>query len=171
MEVLRWPIFGLAGAMAGTVFVDRSRTAVGSAAIARVEEVLREGVCVVLFPEGTSTDGSRVLKFYSSFFEPAVQSRAIVTAAAIAYPDGADYVEKDLCYYDNITFFPRLFKTLCLKSVLTRLDFAADGNAYNDRKTAAARSREEVVMLRAAQIDSFRGEEDPMGDEEPVPLV
>ena len=72
MEVKSWPIFGMAGALAGCVFVDRSRSAIGSSATARVEQILREGVAVLLFPEGTSTDGSEILPFHPSFYEPAI---------------------------------------------------------------------------------------------------
>src|SRR6266568_4393283 len=61
IEVLGWPLFGQAGALAGTIFIDRSRSAIGSKAMIQVEDVLREEVCVVLFAEGTSTDGSHVL--------------------------------------------------------------------------------------------------------------
>ena len=87
-EVLRWPIFGTAARMAGTVFVDRSRTAVGTTATANVEVALKEDVCVLLFPEGTSTDGSTLRPFHSAFYEPAIRAKAEVIAAAVAYPDG-----------------------------------------------------------------------------------
>ena len=72
IEIVTWPIFGTAARMAGAVFVDRSRTAVGSAATADAETALKEDVCVLLFPEGTSTDGSTLLPFHSAFYEPAV---------------------------------------------------------------------------------------------------
>ncbi|HVJ08034.1 MAG TPA: lysophospholipid acyltransferase family protein [Acidisarcina sp.] len=157
IEVLRWPLFGRAGALAGTVFVDRSRSAIGSDATARVEELLREGVCVVLFPEGTSTDGSHVLAFYSSFFEPAVLSHSRITAAAVGYPRGEGYIESDICYYGDITFFPRLLETLKLRRVVSRLDFAQRGVIYENRKEAARHTRAEVIALRDRQIAASTG--------------
>lgn len=65
-EVASWPIVGPAAKLTGCVFVDRSRrqqTGVDSTEIARR---LLEGDPVVLFAEGTSSDGNRVLPFRSA---------------------------------------------------------------------------------------------------------
>ena len=58
---------------------------------ARSAERLKLPVPVLLFPEGTSSDGAQVLRFHSSLFEPAVAASAPVTAAAVRYvlDDGA----------------------------------------------------------------------------------
>ncbi len=158
MEVKSWPIFGMAGALAGCVFVDRSRSAIGSSATARVEQILREGVAVLLFPEGTSTDGSAILAFHPSFYEPAIVSQAPVTAGAIMYPDGDDYIERDLCYYGDISFFPRLLQTLGFRSIRARLDFSPNSVIYDNRRTAVLKTRDEVIALRAAQRQSIAAE-------------
>ena len=66
-EVARWPLFGRLAKLQRTVFVDRrvSRTAgARDAMIAR----LKAGDRLVLFPEGTSNDGNRVLPFKSAYF-------------------------------------------------------------------------------------------------------
>ena len=150
-EVLRWPIFGTAARMAGTVFVNRSRTAVGSAATADVEVALKEDVCVLLFPEGTSTDGSTLRPFHSSFYEPAVRARAEVIAAAVGYPDAPDHVEADVCYAGNDMFFPRLMKALSLDRIGSRLDFSPLHAVYNGRKEAMNATRDEILAMRLLQ--------------------
>src|ERR1700744_1499348 len=73
-EVREWPVFGAFATMAGTIYVDRERRSANDGAARLIEEALAAGVSVVLFPEGTSSDGSRVLAFHSSFFEPAIRS-------------------------------------------------------------------------------------------------
>ena len=70
-EVRGWPVFGRFATMAGTIYVDRERHAGNGGAAALIEEALGAGVTVVLFPEGTSSDGREVLRFHSGFFEPA----------------------------------------------------------------------------------------------------
>jgi 1-acyl-sn-glycerol-3-phosphate acyltransferase len=147
-EVLHWPIFGTAARMAGTVFVDRSRTAVGSAATANVEVALKEDVCVLLFPEGTSTNGSELRPFHSSFYEPAVRARAEVIAAAVGYPDAPDHVEEDVCYAGADMFFPRLMKALSLDRIGARLDFSPLHLVYGGRKEAMNATREEILAMR-----------------------
>jgi len=66
-EVGRWPFVGTIARLGRTVFISRQRQAT-----ARERDVLRERLAVgdnlLLFPEGTTSDGSRVLPFRSSFF-------------------------------------------------------------------------------------------------------
>ena len=66
-EVARWPIIGLGASLLGTAFVTRSR-ADAAEQRALFEERLRDGHRLVFFPEGTSTDGHRVLPFKSTLF-------------------------------------------------------------------------------------------------------
>lgn len=66
-EVGDWPGFGLLARLGETVFVTRKRMATG-AARAALHERLTRGDPLVLFPEGTSNDGNRVLPFKSALF-------------------------------------------------------------------------------------------------------
>jgi 1-acyl-sn-glycerol-3-phosphate acyltransferase len=84
-EVRTWPVFGAFATMAGTIYVDRERHGTNGGATALIEEALTAGLPVVLFPEGTSGDGRAVLRFHSNFFEPAIRTGAVMTAAAIGY--------------------------------------------------------------------------------------
>jgi len=66
-EVRGWPGVGAIAALCGTVFIERKR----SAAKAQTEEMARRmlrGERLLFFPEGTSTDGRRVLEFRSTLF-------------------------------------------------------------------------------------------------------
>lgn len=65
-EVQSWPLFGTLAKLQETVFVDRTRrTATGEARDAIRRRIL-QGDTLVLFPEGTSNDGNRVLSFKSA---------------------------------------------------------------------------------------------------------
>jgi 1-acyl-sn-glycerol-3-phosphate acyltransferase len=66
-EVKRWPLFGWLARLQQTVFVDRRAHTTHQQRDAIVER-LKEGGRLVLFPEGTSNDGSRVLPFKSALF-------------------------------------------------------------------------------------------------------
>ena len=66
-EVGTWPLIGAIARLGRSVFVSRSRAATGKERdVMRV--VLKAGDNLILFPEGTSSDGSRVLPFRSAFF-------------------------------------------------------------------------------------------------------
>ena len=66
-EVAGWPIVSTIARLGRTVFVSRSRASTGKERDA-MREVLKAGDNLILFPEGTSSDGSRVLPFRTSFF-------------------------------------------------------------------------------------------------------
>ena len=69
-EVAGWPVLGTIARLGRTVFVSRERAATGREG-RDMEKRLTAGDNLLLFPEGTSSDGSRVLPFHSSFFAPA----------------------------------------------------------------------------------------------------
>jgi 1-acyl-sn-glycerol-3-phosphate acyltransferase len=69
-EVRNWPWFGWLAKLQRSVFIDRVRTAAENHRNAIVERFDR-GERLILFPEGTSSDGGHVLPFKSSLFSVA----------------------------------------------------------------------------------------------------
>jgi 1-acyl-sn-glycerol-3-phosphate acyltransferase len=63
-EVAGWPLFGWLARLQNTVFVNRRRTATASQG-ALIRKRLDAGGNLILFPEGTSSDGNRTLRFKS----------------------------------------------------------------------------------------------------------
>lgn len=87
-EVADWPFFGLLAKLQRTVFIDRR----SSKAAHHRDEIgarLEAGDDLILFPEGTSSDGNRVLPFKSALFSVAerrVRDRPItVQPVSVAY--------------------------------------------------------------------------------------
>ncbi|GEM17632.1 lysophospholipid acyltransferase family protein [Gluconobacter oxydans] len=73
-EVGKWPLIGTASRLGRTIFVSRNRQETGRE-LHDMAARLWDGDDIVLFPEGTSSDGSRVLPFLSSFFAVAKPGR------------------------------------------------------------------------------------------------
>jgi 1-acyl-sn-glycerol-3-phosphate acyltransferase len=65
-EVKTWPLFSTLARLAETVFVERAHRSKVGEVRDELRERLRAGDAVVLFPEGTSSDGNRVLPFKSA---------------------------------------------------------------------------------------------------------
>lgn len=72
-EIAAWPFFGLLAKLQRTVFVDRAARQRTAEHRDDMRERLAAGDNLVLFPEGTSSDGLRVLPFKSAFFAAAEQ--------------------------------------------------------------------------------------------------
>ena len=66
-DVAGWPVVGTVARLGRTVFVSRNRSATASEKVDMMAR-LRGGDDLILFPEGTSSDGSRVLPFHTTFF-------------------------------------------------------------------------------------------------------
>jgi 1-acyl-sn-glycerol-3-phosphate acyltransferase len=150
-EVRSWPLFGAMACMAGTVFVDRSRAAGVQRASGQMSEALSAGVVVVLFPEGTSSDGSTVLPFRPALFEPAVLAGEQVSCVHIRYELEAGSVANDVCYWGAMTFFPHLLRLLATRALRAKLRFGMEATMFGDRKLAAQVTRDTVAALAVAQ--------------------
>lgn len=70
-EVRRWPFFSQLAKLQRSVFVDRTRRTMVKNQAGEIAERLAKGDNIVLFAEGTSSDGNRVLPFRSSLFSAA----------------------------------------------------------------------------------------------------
>lgn len=66
-DIEKWPVMGLISQIGRTIFVSRQRSTTGRERDEMIRRMV-EGDNLVLFPEGTSSDGSRVLPFMSAFF-------------------------------------------------------------------------------------------------------
>ncbi|HYC47671.1 MAG TPA: lysophospholipid acyltransferase family protein [Burkholderiales bacterium] len=82
-EIRRWPLLGWLCARAGTLFIDRGRRRDTTRINQMVARRLVAGDVFAVFPEGTTTDGSTLLKFHASLLEPALEARAAIQPVAL----------------------------------------------------------------------------------------
>ncbi len=91
-EVKTWPVFGWLARLQRSVFIERDRKRETGRQIGDVAGRLAAGEIVVLFAEGTTSDGNRILEFKSSLFGAASAAlpfapggEVLVQPVAIAY--------------------------------------------------------------------------------------
>lgn len=89
-EVRRWPLVGWLAARSGTLFIQRGGKNASNAAAEAMTFRLRGRHSVLIFPEGTTTEGDGVRRFHPRLFGAAVLAQAPVQPIAIRYP----HVEK-----------------------------------------------------------------------------
>jgi lyso-ornithine lipid O-acyltransferase len=147
LEIGSWPFFGPLSKMGGAIFVDRNRRGSSWETADVMAERLAAGVSVVLFPEGTSTDGSEVIRFHSTLFAPAVVGSLPVVPAAISYEMSGAGTERDLCWFGDETFLPHLLRVLEVDGFTAVVRFGRP-EVFPDRQTAAWRSHDAVVAMR-----------------------
>jgi 1-acyl-sn-glycerol-3-phosphate acyltransferase len=159
-EVGTWPVVGLIARIGRTVFVSRKRGDTRAEADG-MREKLAAGDSLILFPEGTSNDGSRVLPFRSSFLAVAGDA-ARVQPVSMVYDrlGGLPACRRDrplFAWYgdtDLATHFWRLARRTGLR-VTVLLHEAADPAEFRDRKALTA-AVAEVVAEGASQLRQNR---------------
>jgi len=97
IEIASWPLVGLLVRGVGTLFIERGRRHAVHQLNERIEFVLNAGQCVAVFPEGTTSDGRRLLPFHANLLEPAIRSGAAVIPIGLRYlrPDGSPHEAVD----------------------------------------------------------------------------
>lgn len=149
-EVRHWPVFGWFARMAGTIFLHRTRRADVVRISEEIATVLRGGHLVVLFPEGTSSDGREVLPFRSSLLEPINGQERLLSVDCISYAVADGSAENDVCYWGDMTFFPHLVKLMTKEKIRARVRFSKVEHRADNRKELARQLRAEVVRLKTA---------------------
>jgi 1-acyl-sn-glycerol-3-phosphate acyltransferase len=83
-EVAKWPIMGWLATHQGTIYIRRDRNAIAEGMDKLIEHI-DKGESLILFPEGTTSDGCRILPFGSSFFDVAVKKNLLIQPITITY--------------------------------------------------------------------------------------
>jgi len=84
-DVRRWRLVGQWTVLIGTIFIDRQKKRKILQLVEEIAGKLREGANVLLFPEGTSTNGEKFLSFQSAPFAAALMARATVVPVTLTY--------------------------------------------------------------------------------------
>ena len=121
-EVQQWPILGWLAMLGRTIFVDRNSFRGTSEAVDEVETALQLHNNVLVFPEGTSTTGERVLPFHPSFFTAPIHTSSAVLPISIVYKriNNSTINKKNnsiVCWYGSMTFIDHFWNVLKQKSI------------------------------------------------------
>ena len=123
MEIAEWPLFGLLARLQRTVFIERRARRKVQAQSAAIRRRLAAGELVVLFPEGTSDDGTRVLPFKSALLAaaeaPIAGRPVLVQPVTVAYTrlDGLPLgrrLRPLVAWYGDMAFAPHAWRCLGL---------------------------------------------------------
>lgn len=155
-EVRKWPLIGFLAARAGTLFLHRGRGA--SEAAQEITQALRQQCNVVLFPEGTTTDGAGVRRFHSRLLQAAVDAQRPVQPLAIRYrePDGSRAARA--AYIDDMSLWHSLQAILRGGPIHVEVELFPPIPASEDRRQLArqaeARVRQAVTGQSAGETTS-----------------
>ncbi|MFT5733513.1 MAG: 1-acyl-sn-glycerol-3-phosphate acyltransferase [Planctomycetota bacterium] len=149
-EIAGWPVLGFLARSTGTLFVDRSRKRDLTRVIAEVKAVLQRGPGVIVFPEGTSTDGSQVERFKPSLFAVPIESGVPVRVAAIHYhaPNGPKPAWEAVCWWGDAPFGSHFLSFLNQPRTIATVTFSPEILRAPEKTQAGARK----ALAEAAQL-------------------
>jgi|SRR5262245_2403214 len=121
-EVRRWPILGQWNALSGTVFIDREHKVKIPLLIDEIESRLEQGANVLLFPEGTSSNGERLLPFQPVPFAAPLRIAAPIVPITLTYTSvnqqPVSKLNRDLIYwYGDMDLVSHLWGLLALRGI------------------------------------------------------
>ncbi|MDX1486274.1 MAG: lysophospholipid acyltransferase family protein [Alphaproteobacteria bacterium] len=163
-EVARWPLFGTLARLQRTVFIERR----ASRSVRQRDEIsarLAAGDSLILFPEGTSDDGNRVLPFKSALF--AVVEKPVAGAPVWVQPFSIAYTGLDglplgrewrplFSWYGDMGLPGHIWRVLTLNRTRVEVTFhqAVTFGQYGSRKALAEHCFE---VVRAGVADANAG--------------
>ena len=91
IETASWPMAGTIARRFDALFIVRNSVRDAARVKERVAAALAAGDSVVVFPEATTTDGTRLGRFHTAMFQAAIDAGAVVQPVALRYrrPDGS----------------------------------------------------------------------------------
>jgi len=146
-EISNWPIINKLTAVGKTIFVRRKSRSDVKNQMQKIEKNLRDNFNVILFPEGTSSDGLQVLPFKSSLFgiiENPRMKNFMIQSVSITY-NKLDGVPVDLKYrpflawFGGMDLFSHAWKFLGLGTSEVQLNFQkpVKFSSFANRKIAS----------------------------------
>ena len=102
-EVKRWPLIGWFTQRAGTLFIQRGAAGAAEKSLNEITQCLKSGGSVVVFPEGTTTDGSGLRNFHGRLLQAAINAQVKIQPVALRYPYKGS-INPHVPYIDDMTF-------------------------------------------------------------------
>jgi 1-acyl-sn-glycerol-3-phosphate acyltransferase len=160
-DMISWPVIGWLARLQRSVFVDR-RPANAGAHANEVGQRLARGDNLVLFAEGTTSDGNRLLPFKSALFKVAeqapgdqpltIQPVSVVATALDGMPLGRA-LRPVYAWYGDMPLLPHAWRAVSLGRLTVVVEFhEAFAAAGLSRKQLAARCEQEVMAGVARAI-------------------
>lgn len=122
-EIAHWPLLGPLVGRSGMLFIERGRRHAVASVNHKVREHLLQGETIAIYPEGTTSDGSALLRFHSNLLAPAIETGVPVWPFALRYMEGGS-PSSAVAFVGDMSFATSLIRILSARGVtvhITRL--------------------------------------------------
>ena len=148
-EIARWPLIGRLVRGVGTLFIERARRHDTHRVNREVTVALADGDIVAVFPEGTVTNGTRLLPFKGSLLQPIIDAEGRVQPVAIRYRTPAGAISLAPAY-DDVTFVHSFWRICGEPALVVELVAMAPLSAAGQQRRALAGEAEAAIRAALA---------------------
>ena len=169
-EVKKWPVIGQWTTLCGTIFINRQRKDQVQSVVEEISRKLREEANILLFPEGSATNGEQMLPFQTAPLAAPLRNRSIIVPVTLTYKSVDDKpvseANRDLIYcYGDMDFVPHFWKLLSLSSVEVIVTVQPKIECFRYEDNSAGRKKLAIdcynrVLGRPVGTDLARDEDD-----------
>ena len=169
-EVKKWPVIGQWTTLCGTIFINRQRKDQVPSVVEEISRKLREEANILLFPEGSATNGEQMLPFQTAPLAAPLRNRSIIVPVTLTYKSVDDKpvseANRDLIYcYGDMDFVPHFWKLLSLRSVEVIVTIQPKIECFRYEDNSAGRKKLAIdcynrVLGRPVETDLSRGKDD-----------
>jgi 1-acyl-sn-glycerol-3-phosphate acyltransferase len=117
VEMLRWPILSMIIKAGGTIFIDRRKKREILTVNQQVANILTEGATVGLYPEGTTSDGVKILPFKAPILESALMAKSNIIPVVLSYRKEDDKLATEVTFA-KVNWLTTVMNTLRLKNLV-----------------------------------------------------
>ncbi len=160
-EVGSWPVIGWMANFGQTIFIDRGSTRHSLQCANQIAASLQQGISVLVFPEGTSTNGTHVLPFKSLLFCAALKAGSPVLPLTLNYrainEQPLNDHNRDLCcWHGEMEFVSHFWNVLALQTIEVFLEAHEMLNPPHTvtSQELARRAQEKVARAATSAITS-----------------
>jgi 1-acyl-sn-glycerol-3-phosphate acyltransferase len=149
-DVKHWPLVGALATGGGTLYIERASRRDAMRVVHHMVERLLAGEVLAVFPEGTTTDGTRVLPFHGNLVQAAISAHVPVQPMALRYVDaGTGAPSLAASYVDDDSLLGSVWRTLTAPRIRALVVFGEPQLAQGrDRRAWAHDLHDAVDVLR-----------------------
>lgn len=159
-DVRQWPLIGWLSSRTGTIFIRRNMRMAAHEAAQAVAAHLEKKAALVVFPEATTSDGSRVLPFHPALLQGAIRADRAVQPLALRYQTADGRRTASPAYYGDIS----------LPASIWRIVSSCGSNRISVRvillpaRAPRSHDRRTLAKLLHADIDAALAAMEQMGE-------
>lgn len=138
-EILYWPMIGMLASRTGTLYIKRGSKNASAESNEVMQHALEQQHNIVLFAEGTTTDGS-MRKFHGRLMQSAIDADGLIQPVALFYPDESGHaINRKVLYIDEMHFLKSVFTILATPNIPAEVHFLEPIEAKGKSRDELAR--------------------------------